>query len=199
MRSAERLYSIINALGVEASVNSHTFFDASDDRMAQIAANGGIARSNPMIQGGEKIKQSFTVLRNCAATKYAALDPAVQIPAWRVTKTNLYAVAVLGERQHPTHTLGVAAQLSNAFGVIKGQIVSFEVGGGSSCSALTDENGVARCWLRASVRPGNNDVRVAARYAGRSMHRDVDLPSVDSVSLDLTKPASYGAHREARM
>lgn len=193
MRSAEAIYALINALGVQASINSHTFFDASNDRMDQIVVNGGIAQFNPMIQDSEKIKQSFAVLRNCAGTKYAALDPLVQIPAWQITTTNLYAVEVLG-RPHARHgqdngkkgaTLAVAAELSNPFEVMEGSVISFSVQpGGDSCRALTDENGVARCllvvpdWWRAS------GLTVEAQYSGRPTHRVVDLPSSDTVTVD---------------
>jgi len=174
LRSSERMYDLVRATGADASVNSHTFFDKSDARITAAKANG-IAQSNPMIQGNSKIRQSFSVLRQCAAALLSNLDPAARNAPWRWTKTDVYAARVA------SGSLTAAARVSNAFSVIAGVPVTFTASTGGTCTATTDTSGVAACAITLSGRQAPTSV--SAAFAGKTTESAVDLDSTGSRTL----------------
>lgn len=174
LASSERMYDLVKKTGADASVNSHTFFDKSDARIAAAKANG-IATSNPMIQGNARIKQSFSVLRQCAAALLANRDPAARNTVWRLTKTDVYAAAATAT------SVTAAARVSNAFSVLSGVSVKFSVPSGATCTAMTDKDGVAVCAITLSA--GTAPTSVTATFDGTSSPTAVDLDSSGTKSL----------------
>ncbi|WP_438854826.1 MBL fold metallo-hydrolase [Agromyces sp. M3QZ16-3] len=182
MESAGRMWELIWATGADSSINSHTFFDQSKDRILEIIANGGIEDSNPMIQGNDTVLQSFYVLRQCAASQVAARDEAASNPIWRMTDTDVYAAEFVNAKAQGSASLvAVGARLSNAFEVLEGQEITFTADG-ASCTSTTDADGVAKCMLNI---PATAEVTIEAAYGGQTTAGgdEVDLPSKGSITI----------------
>jgi len=151
MRSAEAMYGQVKAQGADASINSHTFEDKSIDRIHAIQAQGGIAASDPEIQGTAKIQLGFATLRTCSAAQLYNRDATAVNPVWRPTRTELYA-ALSNGNDAMTH---VRARVSDYFSPISGGTVTFKTAAGDSCVAVTDDDGIANCVIRSSTKgPG---------------------------------------------
>jgi glyoxylase-like metal-dependent hydrolase (beta-lactamase superfamily II) len=167
--STERMVAAIRATGADASINSHTFFDRTQDRINAIQAAKGISTSNPMIQGTEKVALSYTVLRACSAALLSKLDATAVHPVWMPTRTEFYGAQALPY----SSTVLVGARVSNFFNVISGAQVTFTAANGSSCVATTDKDGLASC--RIDNAPGT--AAITAAFAGSSDASAVQMPS----------------------
>lgn len=171
LRSVESMYALVKKTGADGSINSHTFFDHSGDRIDQIRAQGGIANSNPMIQGNAKILLSYTALRACAGALLYSRDATAQTPVWRPTQTEFYTA-----RFNPASGMTIAkAHISNFFNVISGGTVKFTTAQGSSCSATSDEDGIDSCVMRTSAAPGE----IKAEFIGMAGADAIELSSTD--------------------
>lgn len=177
MRAAETMYTQTKAQGADASINSHSFEDKSLDRIRAIRAQGGIASSNPMIQGTAKIQLSFATLRSCSAAQLSNRDATARNAVWRPTRTELYAVRP-NANGNTTH---VRARVSNYFSVISGGVVTFTTAEGDSCTATTDDDGIANCVIPSS-RKGSGPSAVTAAFEEKSSADAVDLSSFQTVA-----------------
>lgn len=171
------MYTQVKAQGADASINSHSFEDKSLDRIRAIRAQGGIADSNPMIQGTAKIQLSFATLRSCSAAQLSNRDATAQNPVWRPTRTELYAVRsnANGESTH------VRARVSNYFNVISNGMVTFTSAEGDSCTAVTDDEGIANCVIATRRTGAAGPASVTATFQEKSGPAAVELSSFDTV------------------
>jgi glyoxylase-like metal-dependent hydrolase (beta-lactamase superfamily II) len=178
MRSAEAMYTQVKEQRVDASINSHSFEDKSLDRIQAIRAQGGIADSNPMIQGTAKIQLSFATLRSCSAAQLSNRDATAQNPVWRPTRTELYAVRP-DANGATTH---VRARVSNYFNVISNGIVTFTTAEGDSCTAMTDDEGIANCVIQTRGAGAGGPAAVTAAFQGISGSAAIELSSFHTVN-----------------
>lgn len=178
MQGAEAMYAQIKAQQVDASINSHSWEDKSLDRLRAIQAQGGIAGSNPMIQGTAKIQLGFATLRSCAAAQLSNVDATVRNPVWRPTRTELYAVrpSANGATTH------VRARVSNYFNVISNGVVTFTTAEGDSCTATTDDEGIANCVIRTRGAGAGGPAAVTAAFQGANCSDAVELSSFATVN-----------------
>ena len=177
MRAAEAMYTQVKEQGADASINSHSFEDKSLDRIRAIQAQGGIADSNPMIQGTAKIQLSFATLRSCSAAQLSNRDATAQNPVWRPTRTELYAVRP-NANGATTH---VRARVSNYFNVISNGTVTFTTAEGHSCTAMTDDEGMANCVIATRGTGAGGPASVTATFQEMSGPAAVELSSFDTV------------------
>ncbi|MBO9648200.1 MAG: MBL fold metallo-hydrolase [Variovorax sp.] len=175
LRSAEAMYGQVKEQGADASINSHSFEDKSIDRIHAIQAQGGIASSNPMIQGTAKIQLGFATLRSCSAAQLYNRDATAINPVWRPTRTELYA-ALSNGNDGTTH---VRARVSDYFSPISGGTVTFKTAAGDSCVAATDEEGIANCVIRSSAK-GAGPAVVTAEFSELARADAVELSSFDT-------------------
>ncbi len=165
MRAAETMYQQAKAQKADSSINSHSFEDKTADRIKAIRAQGGIASSNPMIMGTEKVQLAFATLRACSAAQLSVRDGTAKNPVWRPTKVEFYSGGFGGTG------LVVAARVSNFFNVISGGEVKFTATDGPTCTAKTDADGVATCTMQAAPGP------VTAEFAGLTGSDAIELSS----------------------
>jgi hypothetical protein len=175
LQSSEAMVSTIRAEGVDASINSHTFFDRTQDRINAIRANG-LANSNPMIQGTEKVALSYTVLRACSAALLWDKDATASNPVWRPTSTEFFAAGRGGTG------LVVAARVSDFFSVIAGGVVNFTTPEGRGCSAKTNAEGIATCTI-----PEGGSGRLVAQFEQKAGTGYVNLASAGERTLEAAK------------
>lgn len=177
MQGAEAMYAQVKAQGADASINSHPWEDKGLDRIRAIQAQGGIGKSNPMIQGTAKIQLGFATLRTCAAAQLSNVDATALNPVWRPTRTELYAVrpSVLEGATH------VRARVSNYFNVIGNGTVTFTTAEGASCTAVTNEEGIAKCVIATPGTGLSGPASVTATFREMSGLAAVELSSFDTV------------------
>lgn len=175
LRSAEAMYGQVKEQGADASINSHSFEDKSIDRIHAIQAQGGIASSNPMIQGTAKIQLGFATLRSCSAAQLYNRDASAINAVWRPTRTELYA-ALSNGNDGTTH---VRARVSDYFSPISGGTVTFKTAAGHSCVAATDDEGIANCVIRSSGK-GASPAVVTAEFSELARAGAVELSSFDT-------------------
>jgi glyoxylase-like metal-dependent hydrolase (beta-lactamase superfamily II) len=180
MQGAEAMYAEIKAQKADASINSHSWEDKGLDRIEAIRAQGGIADSNPMIQGTAKIQLGFATLRSCAAAQLSNVDATARNPVWRPTRTELYA-ARSNANDLTTH---VRARVSNYFNVISGGVVTFKTATGDSCTATTDEEGIANCVIVSRSQGSGGPAVVTAEFQELSGADAVELSSFDTLQAD---------------
>lgn len=177
MQGAEAMYAQIKAQGVDASINSHSWEDKGLDRIRAIQTQGGIGNSNPMIQGTAKIQLGFATLRTCAAAQLSNVDATALNPVWHPTRTELYAVRP-NANGATTH---VRARVSNYFNVISNGTVTFTTAEGASCTAMTDDEGIANCVIATRGTGARGPASVTATFQEMSGPIAVELSSFDTV------------------
>lgn len=177
MQGAEAMYAQVKAQGADASINSHPWEDKGLDRIRAIQDQGGIGSSNPMIQGTAKIQLGFATLRSCAAAQLSNVDATALNPVWRPTRTVLYAVRP-DANGVTTH---VRARVSNYFNVIPNGTVTFTTAGGASCTAMTDEEGIANCVIATRGTGARGPASVTATFQEMRGPVAVELSNFDTV------------------
>jgi glyoxylase-like metal-dependent hydrolase (beta-lactamase superfamily II) len=172
LTATERMYAAVKKFDAVGSINSHTFFDHSDERIDAIRTRGGLAAisSNPMIQGNTKMLLSYTALHACAGALLNSRDNTSRTPVWRPTELDFYHANYSPDG----NTTRVAARLSNYFQVLVGKSVAFTTQGGDSCTAITDANGLASCVIFGKAEPGT----ITVAFGGTT--------GVDGVDMDTT-------------
>lgn len=177
MQGAEAMYALIKERGVDASINSHSWEDKGLDRIRAIQDQGGIENSNPMIQGTAKIQLGFATLRTCTAARLSQVDATAFNPVWRPTRTELYAVRP-NANGVTTH---VRARVSNYFNVIPNGTVTFTTAEGASCTAMTNEHGIANCVISTKGTGAGGPASVTATFQEMRGPEAVELSSFDTV------------------
>jgi glyoxylase-like metal-dependent hydrolase (beta-lactamase superfamily II) len=178
MQGAEAMYAQIKEQQADASINSHSWEDKGLDRIRAIQAQGGIGASNPMIQGTAKIQLGFATLRSCAAAQLSNADATARNPVWRPTRTELYAVRPNANGK----TTHVRARVSNYFNVVSNGIVTFTTAEGDSCTATTDDEGIANCVIQTRGGGAPGPTSVTAEFQEISGSAAVELSSFDTVN-----------------
>lgn len=192
LNSTERVYAMLKRLKVDATSNPHISWDGSRDRIRQIQAEGRKTPSQFLI-GNERLLRGFAIIRECTASRLAQLDATFTAPTWRVSALEFLAASPANGR--------VAARLSNGWGPLANQTVTFTAeGSGAACTAVTDAAGVATC--RTPFGPFSNGVdKITALFAGATAADAVDLGSertgtVNNGCTDLTAARrAVGARR----
>ena len=166
--SMERTYALLKQMKVDTASNPHTYWDGSRELIKAIQAEGRKTPSQFII-GNERLLRAMAIGRTCTAAWLARQDPTSVVPVWRVS-----TLEFLPASPSPRH---LAARLTNGWGPIAHQTVTFAVEGrGAVCTATTDAEGVARCRARMGpLRPGRD--RIKAEFAGAATTDIVDLAS----------------------
>jgi glyoxylase-like metal-dependent hydrolase (beta-lactamase superfamily II) len=163
--SIERAYHMAVVLNVDGVMTPHIYWDGEGQRLDEITANG---RTNPSqnIYGHEAVVRQMVVARECSAAWLTNLDSTRVLPVWRYNTIQFVNGA-------PTVN-NVQAQVTNGWGALAGQQVTFTSSAGASCTATTDANGVASCAVHP-LRPSKDTL--TASFAGASSADFVDLPA----------------------
>jgi glyoxylase-like metal-dependent hydrolase (beta-lactamase superfamily II) len=164
--SIERTYYMAKALHVDGVMTPHVYWDGEGEKLREILASG---RTNPSqhIYGHEAVLRQMVVARECSAAWLTRLDATAVLPVWRYN-----TVEFVGGNPTPTR---VAAQVKSDWGPTVNQKVTFSVAEtGASCSAVTDNAGVAACDIRP-LRPHKDTVKVT--FEGAESADFVDLPA----------------------
>lgn len=163
--SIERTYSMADVLHVEGVMTPHIYWDGEGAKLDEINATG---RTNPSqhIYGHDSVMRQLAVARECSAAWLTRLDSTMVLPTWRYN-----TVSFVG---NPTPT-NVAARVTNGWGPLANQQVTFKVDdAGASCTATTNNDGVASCPVRP-LRPHQD--QLTASFAGASSAEFIDLPA----------------------
>lgn len=164
--SIERTYVMAKALHVDGVMTPHIYWDGEGEKLRDIIANG---RTNPSqhVYGHDSVVRQMVVARECSAAWLTRLDATAVLPVWR-----LNTIEFVGGNPTPTK---VAAKVTNGWGALSGQKVTFSVAEtGATCVATTDADGVASCDVRP-LRPHMD--RLTATFAGAQRADFVDLPA----------------------
>lgn len=173
LASMEATYALLKSMRVDSASNPHTYWDGSRELVKQIQAEGRKTPSQFVI-GNANLLRAMAIGRTCTAAWLAKQDPSSAVPVWRVSTVNFLPGSPTPGR--------IAARVSNGWGPVANQEVSFAVqGGGTVCTARTGNDGVATCASpSAALRTGTD--RLTAAFAGASSTTVVDLGS-DTTSL----------------
>lgn len=169
----ERTYRLAKEEGAVASIHPHPVFDGSQRNMVAINATG-MPPANPFVIGTEKLLRATTILRQCSAANVVKVDATANVPVWRVTKLEL-----------PTggpRTNDISARLTSEWGPVSGRSLTFVANtSGKSCTATTNESGIARCSSGEGF--SNNDV-VTVTFDGAEDSGYVELPSTTTAAME---------------
>jgi hypothetical protein len=181
----ERVYWMARAGGAEGFIHTHAISDATLATIDKILSTGS-RDTIPLFFGTERSTRATAVARECSVAMAQKIDPAATFSVWRV---NTLAFLDTGPDLKK-----VAARLQNGWGPLAGQEVTFSVDStGAQCTAMTDEDGVAECKTRMTVRSGET---LKASYAGATTTEFVDLPA-DATKIALSPACSAGASGKA--
>lgn len=162
----ERVYWMARAGGAVGFIHTHAISDATLPTINQIMATGS-RRSIPLIFGNERTTRATAVARECSVARAQQIDPLATFAVWRVSTLSFLDRGPALKK--------VAARLQNGWGPLPGQEVTFTVeSSGAGCTAITDQDGVAKCKTRMTVRAGET---VKASFAGATSVDFVDLPA----------------------
>ncbi|MFD7075018.1 MBL fold metallo-hydrolase [Nocardioides sp. NPDC059952] len=175
LTGTERTYRLVDEYDADGSILTHPTSDGSLVRM-QAIDRAGTRSPNPFVIGEDRTLRAAAIWRGCAAAWLASVDPATDVPVWRVVSLEI--------EQPEARAKTVTAQLETGWGspdtepgwgVVAGQTVTFGVTGSRDiCTAVTDDTGVATCTLDRGLRPGQE---VTASFEGSSNAESVDLPA----------------------
>jgi MYXO-CTERM domain-containing protein len=130
----------------------------------------GRAKPSQFVFGQEMVLRQLAVARECSASWLTRLDPTRSFPTWRVN-----TLEFVGE---PTPAK-VTAKLQNGWGQVSGQPIKFTAEGSSaSCTATTNNEGVASCGST-----GFTNGKVNAEFVGAQTSQFVDLPATAQAAL----------------
>lgn len=181
LTGVERVYWMARAGGAEGFIHTHAVSDATLPTINQIMASGSRA-TIPLFFGAERTTRATAVARECSAARAQQIDPMATFPVWRV---NTLAFLDTGPDLKK-----VAARLQSAWGPVAGQEVTFSVAAsGAGCVAITDQDGVAECKSRMTVRSGET---LKASFTGVSSADFVDLPA-DATKVAVSPACTAGA------
>ncbi|MFG5408868.1 MBL fold metallo-hydrolase [Piscinibacter sakaiensis] len=168
LASMESTYAMLKALKVDTASNPHTYWDGSRDLIKRIQSEG-LKSPSQFVIGNQALLRAMAIGRTCTAAYLAKQDPTAAPSVWRVSELDFLPASPAPGR--------VAARLSNGWGPVAGQTVSFKLDSGALlCSAVTGADGTATCAsTSAPLRAGVD--RVTAEFAGASTAAVVDLPS----------------------
>jgi len=170
--SIERVYAMAQALNVDGVMTPHIYWDGEGEKDDEINATG---RTNPSqnIYGHETVMRMTAVARECSAAWLTRLNTTAVTPVWRFNTIEF----VDG---NPTPNK-VAARLKNGWNAVANQRVTFSVAEtGASCTALTNDDGVASCKV-TPLRPHKDTV--TATFEGSETTDFVDLPADTSAMV----------------
>lgn len=169
--SVERTYTLSKQEGVTASMQNHPIFDGTLRFMGEINQNG-LSKPSQLVIGQERIQQGLAILRQCSAANAAKVDATTLIPVWRVTRLEL---PTGGPRVND-----VSARVTSGWGPVVAKTVTFTASpSGKSCTATTNDAGVARC-----AAPGFATTdEVTATFAGADGAGFADLPSSATAAI----------------
>ncbi|MCU7370698.1 MBL fold metallo-hydrolase [Paucibacter sp. O1-1] len=171
----ERSYRLAKAEGVVASVHPHPVFDGTQRNLVAINASG-MPASNPFVIGNERLLRATAILRQCSAANKVKVDATVTVPVWRVTKLEL---PTDGPRVND-----VSARMTSAWGLLAGKTVKFSASpSGKSCTATTNEAGIARC-AETGDRFATDDT-VTATFEGAEGSGFLELPSTATAKMQV--------------
>ena len=162
--SIERTYVMATVLNVEGVMTPHIYWDGEGAKLDEINATG---RTNPgqHVYGHENVLRQLAVARECSASWLTKLDTTAVLPVWRFN-----TLEFVGGNPTPTK---VAAKLTNGWGPLANQKVTFSVGkSGPACTAMTNSQGVASCAVHP-LRPHKDEL--TASFAGSQNTEFVDL------------------------
>lgn len=168
LASMETTYALLKSEKVDTASNPHVYWDGSRELIKQVQSEG---RKNPsqFIIGNEKLLRAMAIGRTCTAAWLARQDPTSVAPVWRVSAVDFLPASPTPGR--------LSARVSNGWGPVAGQTVTFSVQGGPAlCTAKTGTDGVASCTSNAAT-PKTGVDRVVASFAGTSTDTVVDLGS----------------------
>jgi glyoxylase-like metal-dependent hydrolase (beta-lactamase superfamily II) len=166
--SMERLYAMLKAQKAESASNPHVYWDGSLVLIKKIQAEGFKSPSRFII-GNSNLLRAMAIGRECTAAFLNESDATKTAPVWRVSSIDFMPAS-------PTPTR-MAVKVSNGWGPVASQPVTFSVAGGDTvCSATTDSTGVATCASPSGpFRPGAD--QVTASFAGATHAGYIDLGS----------------------
>lgn len=174
--SMERTYAMVKAQKVDSASNPHVYWDGSIALVKKIEAEG-LKSPSQFIIGNEKLLRALAIGRECTAAWLAKSDPTSVVPVWRVSALEFLSASPSPKR--------IAARLSNAWGPIPYQQISFKnENSGATCVATSDANGTATCDAGfGDLRPGID--KIVASFAGATSPGVIDLGSESSAVVDL--------------
>ncbi len=176
LQGVEKVYWMARANGAVGFVHTHPISDATLPTINTIMSTGS-RDTVPLIFGGERTTRATAVARECSAARAQQIDATALFPVWRVTSLSFLDSGPALKK--------LSARITNGWGPVAGQEVTFSVeASGSVCRAVSDNDGVAECKSRMSLRSGE---KVKAAFAGNSTSDFYDLPS--EVSQVMTSPA----------
>lgn len=174
LNGTERTYPLARAEGVVGSIHPHPVFDGSQRNMVAINASG-MPASNPFVIGTEKMLRAVAILRQCSAANVANVDATANVPVWRVTRLEL-----------PTdgpRTNDISARVTSAWGPLFNRTVKFTGSpSGKTCSATTNDVGIARCTTTTENAFPRTDT-VTAVFDGAEASGFVELPSTATARM----------------
>lgn len=172
--SVERTYDLARTENVTASMQNHPVFDGTLRLMEQINQNG-LSKPSPLVIGQERILQGLAILRQCSAANAAKVDPATPLPVWQVAKL-----------EQPTDgptAKDVSARLTTGWGPVAGQAIIFTgTSSKASCTATTNDVGVARCARDASSKLTVGE-EIVASFSGAAIAGATILPASSAATL----------------
>jgi glyoxylase-like metal-dependent hydrolase (beta-lactamase superfamily II) len=174
--SIERTYTMAGTLQVDGVMTPHIYWDGEGAKLDEINA---IGRTKPSqnIYGHDSVMRQLAVARECSAAWLTRLDATAVLPVWRYSSVDFMPASPAPGR--------VAAKVTNGWGPIANQPVSFTAqGSGATCTATTDANGVATCASPFGPFKSGVDV-ITASFAGGTSPGVVDLSSSTTATVDL--------------
>jgi len=168
----ERVYKMARDYGAVGYIHTHPISDATLPTINAFLDSRNPA-TIPLFFGKERTARAAVVARECSAARAQQIDATASFPVWRISSLKFVD-------EKPTYEK-VSAQLENGWGPIAGQQVRFTADTESlSCTAATDNTGVASCALPRHAPEGT---KVTAEFVGNETAAFVDLPSTAQVQL----------------
>jgi glyoxylase-like metal-dependent hydrolase (beta-lactamase superfamily II) len=173
---AERLWRLAEKDGIDGTIHTHAFVDASLNHISDIRENG-LGENNPFLPGHADAMRSLTMLRNCAASKVTALDTTAELAEWRYSTVTAASTWIKGQASN----LSASARVSSPYGIVTDGSVTFTfASGGESCSANVGTDGIATCTVTST---SDTQTTVLASYTGTETSTVVNLPGTTTVSV----------------
>lgn len=162
----ERVWRMIDQYGAVGTIHTHAVSDLTLPAIERIMATND-RTSTPLVLGLERTKRAAVVARECAIARAVQIDATAAWDIWRASK-----IEFMGGSPSPSQ---LVARVASAWGPITNQTVSFKAASGATCTATTDQNGIAACTSLPTLA---NREKVVASYAGSTTESGyVDLAS----------------------
>lgn len=168
----ERVYKMAKDYGAVGYIHTHPISDATLPTINAFLDSRNPA-TVPLFFGKERTARAAVVARECSAARAQQIDATASFPVWRISSLKFVD-------EKPTYEK-VSAKLESGWGPVAGQPVRFKADGEEiSCTASTDNAGVASCSLPRYVAGGS---KVTAEFVGTESAQFVDLASSAQVEL----------------